>query len=101
MFSLSKSYAEFWYSESEWALLVFGCVLLVALYGETRSDKEPLAARRSRRILRMVEDGEIQNVSLGRVSFFKKYKHSFALFVVIGVLGELFAEAGIFVFGRE
>ncbi len=99
--SLSKPYVEAWYSVSEWGLLIFGLVLLVALAGELRADKEPKTIRRSKKELRMLEEFCQPKTADKPMAFFKKYKTAFALFVVFGVLGELFSEAGIFEFGRQ
>src|SRR5438034_10605055 len=73
LLSFSKSSAAFWLGMSEWALLVFGALLVVGLIGEYRIDH-------------------------GKCPKFKKRKWLFELFVIVGVAGELFGDGGIFLF---
>ena len=78
MFSLSKPWAVAWLSNSEWALLLFGIVLVWGLVGEYFADHKKKEYPR-----------------------FKKHKRLFELLVIVGVAGELFADGGIFVFSAR
>lgn len=78
MFSLSKPWAAAWLSISEWALLIFGIVLVGGLVGEYFADHKKK-----------------------EYPIFKKRKRLFERMVIVGVLGELLADGGIFSFGQR
>jgi hypothetical protein len=83
LLSLSKSVTVFWLGVSEWSLLVFGCILAWGLIGEYRIDHNPPPG--------------LKRPSLKR----KRAKKLFESLVIIGVMGELFADGGIFIFSNH
>jgi hypothetical protein len=75
MFSFSKPWAAAWLFNSEWALLLFGIVLVLGLIGEYFADNKKKEYPK-----------------------FKKHKRLFEILVIVGVAGEIIADGGIFVF---
>ena len=73
-FSLSKSATSILLDISEVALLLFGLLLAVGIIGEYAESKSER---------------------------WKKHVNTFAMFVIIGVAGELLADGGIFLFSRH
>lgn len=71
LLSLSKPTAVLWLGISEWALLLFGIVLVVGLVGEHKGIKS---------------------------AKWKARERIFSMLVVVGVAGELIADGGIFAF---
>jgi hypothetical protein len=99
--SLSKPFTVAWLDISEAYLLVFGVVLLAGLIGELLADRERKKHSISQKQKRLFEEFENLRPPAPPDSIFKKYKSFFAALVIIGVVGECFSEAGIFVFGRQ
>lgn len=75
MFSISKPLALTSLSISEWALLLFGVLLVLGLIGEFLADHEPK-----------------------KFSKIRKLKRVFEILVIAGVAGEILADGGIFTF---
>ena len=74
--SLSKSATLFVFDISEWMLLVFGILLVMGLIGERKTDKRSTICH-------------------------KRWYRRFELFVIIGVVGELLGDGGIFFSSRK
>lgn len=99
--SLSKPFLIAWLSISEWYLLVFGVVLLGGLIGEITADREVKKSAASQKLKQLCEESENLRLFSPRKSTLKKHKHFCEWLVVIGVLGKVFSEGGVFILGRQ